>query len=56
MQVRKLYFPHHKPGFARLNHGSFGSAPLPVLEKANDFRMQYVRVKVGAVVVMRPTR
>lgn len=31
-------FSHHKPGVARLNHGSFGSCPKPVLAEQQRLR------------------
>jgi len=31
-------FAHHAPGVARLNHGSFGAAPLPVLQACAAWR------------------
>lgn len=33
-------FAHHKPGVARLNHGSFGSCPAPVLQLQQQMRAQ----------------
>ena len=34
-------FSHHQPGIARLNHGSFGAAPLPVIRVEDAHRLQW---------------
>ncbi|KAH8048189.1 hypothetical protein JL720_15902 [Aureococcus anophagefferens] len=36
-------FAHHAPNVARLNHGSFGAAPKPVLEAEQAIRMNWLR-------------
>lgn len=39
-EIRERLFPHHVKDFARINHGSYGSAPLPVLREQERIRMQ----------------
>lgn len=34
-KISSKFFPHHKTGTARLNHGSFGATPTPVIEYKN---------------------
>ena len=35
--LKAKYFPHHCPKTARLNNGSFGSAPNCVIETKHEF-------------------
>lgn len=35
-------FLHHRANVARLNNGSFGAAPTPVLEAANAYRLEFL--------------
>eukprot|EP00929_Paragymnodinium_shiwhaense_P096986 TRINITY_DN58758_c0_g1_i1.p1 TRINITY_DN58758_c0_g1~~TRINITY_DN58758_c0_g1_i1.p1 ORF type:complete len:446 (+),score=46.65 TRINITY_DN58758_c0_g1_i1:60-1397(+) len=35
-------FSHHRPGLARLNHGSFGSCPIPVLRSQDAHRAAWL--------------
>ena len=35
-------FAHHAPGVARLNHGSFGATPAPVLAAVENYRAQWL--------------
>ncbi|KAK3283748.1 hypothetical protein CYMTET_8571 [Cymbomonas tetramitiformis] len=42
LRVPSADFAHHRVGVARLNHGSFGSPPAPVLEKAQEYRSEWL--------------
>ena len=35
-------FDHHAPGIARMNHGSFGSPPAPVLRATEEIRRRWL--------------
>ena len=41
-KITKQYFSHHCPETTRLNNGSFGCVPLPVKNKAEEYRANWL--------------
>lgn len=40
-EAKQTYFPSHKPDFIRLNHGSFGAAPVSIVEAKKAYEEQW---------------
>lgn len=42
-RVISSFYQHHNAGTVRLNHGSFGAPPKPVLQCAEEFRLRWLQ-------------